>query len=306
MAHKVTDFNGSIVAPGTPYQYGQIKDVPSGTRADVVSNGDMIQFFQRVAGFWGVALNSLPDNDVNGYQFVQALNLFVGSMGAGVAALFNGIGSNVAVRGSGMVATTVSCDTTISTGWFIYNDQLVYFKQSSYDSCISPGPGNAVMVVISTTDALVTASVAVTTNTTTSMRFPLANLVTWSAATGIDEMEADIVALETVTALGAWTNITLGTGWVSLNTPQYRICGNGQVFLRGSAEATVGATTTFGTIGTSGGRPAVSVTVPVYASISGTPTPVIVDIDTSTGHIISPFTTNGDAIGLDGITYLNS
>lgn len=234
MGRKVTDFNGTIVAPGSPYQYGQIKNDPNGTAVDQTSNGDMIQFFQRLSDFWNITLNSLPDNDVNGYQFIQALNIFVAGMGAAIAGVFNGIGSNVAVKGVGMGQSTAFCITSVAPGWFIYNDVLVYFQGGSFNSCIIPALGTAVMVVISTTDALPTATLSITSDTTTASKFVLGNMVNWSTAVGIDTMQTNITNLLAAVAVTGWTNITPAAGWATTGfAAAWQRTGMGHLEIRG-------------------------------------------------------------------------
>lgn len=75
MGRSISDFNGTVVAPGGDYSYGRVKNAPSGTVADETMLGDVIQTFMRAADLANITLNGDPDNDANGYQYAQALGL---------------------------------------------------------------------------------------------------------------------------------------------------------------------------------------------------------------------------------------
>lgn len=73
MARKITDFDGSVIAVGGAYPFGDIKDNPSGTVVNRKSNADMQQFFQKIMFEANITPNSLAENSTNGWQLVNAL-----------------------------------------------------------------------------------------------------------------------------------------------------------------------------------------------------------------------------------------
>ncbi len=97
MALKISDFDGTVVAPGGDYPFGDIKNIPSGTRANRKMLDDMIQFFQKAMDLAGITPNSLPDNVTNGYQLIDAVFGFNGSGSVAVST----------VAGSGGVTGTI-------------------------------------------------------------------------------------------------------------------------------------------------------------------------------------------------------
>src|ERR1700748_3604815 len=75
MAYKITDFNQFNPVNGS-YPYGDIKDDDGtfdGTDVNRKNYADIFQFFAKLSDYAGVALNSLPDNATNGFQFFNAL-----------------------------------------------------------------------------------------------------------------------------------------------------------------------------------------------------------------------------------------
>ena len=132
MAYKIINFDGTVTPISTTYPYGQIKDDPSGTRANVKSNGDIQQFFQRMADNAGIVLNGTPDNADDGFQFVQALNALICNPNN---ALANVVGASglTPVLVSGMVFTA-GLPNTVSAGYFYYNGQYVYFQGYQYSN----------------------------------------------------------------------------------------------------------------------------------------------------------------------------
>ena len=78
MARRILDFDGTVVAAGGAYPFGDIKDNPSGTRINSKSNSDIQQFFQKLLNSAGITANSLADNTTNGYQLTEALSKVIG------------------------------------------------------------------------------------------------------------------------------------------------------------------------------------------------------------------------------------
>lgn len=75
MAYKITTKPNTHPVDAT-YPYGDIKDNTGsndGTPVNRLVYADFHQFFAKMAAYAGVTLNDLPDNEVNGYQFFEAL-----------------------------------------------------------------------------------------------------------------------------------------------------------------------------------------------------------------------------------------
>ncbi len=73
MGRKISDYSGTVIAPGAPYSFGRVKNAPTGTIVDEAMMGDITQFFQKAANASGTTYNDLPDNDTNGYQYYDAV-----------------------------------------------------------------------------------------------------------------------------------------------------------------------------------------------------------------------------------------
>ena len=68
----------NTVAPGGDYPKGRIRNksvAPAAVGTPVIEElyGDIIQFFKKMIGVAGITENNLPDNETNGYQYLQAL-----------------------------------------------------------------------------------------------------------------------------------------------------------------------------------------------------------------------------------------
>ena len=260
MGRKISDYNGGVIGVSGTYPYGQIKDNPGGTTIDVTSNGDIQQFFQRIAATAGIALNDLEDNADNGFQYVQAVNTMFSRADSGLAEAFGASGF-VPVRMSGMAVTAGTPPTVnVREGYFYYNSKLYQFTGGSYNGGIPPSVAKPCLI-LSTTDALPTAKLAMVNVPITpdASKVPLENLVEWDASVGI-------TALETSVALGAWVNLPNFGNWTAGATqPRYRKDGVGRVELQGQFKTTATAPSAF--LGTlpSGYRPTQNVQFPVTA-----------------------------------------
>ena len=75
MGRIIEDFE-NVMAPDDDYIYGRILDkIPgeqSGTPVNEQTYGDIHQFFARLLALAGINSNGLPDNDYNGFQFMDA------------------------------------------------------------------------------------------------------------------------------------------------------------------------------------------------------------------------------------------
>jgi hypothetical protein len=72
---KIINFDGTVVAPGGDYPWGNIKNKPDGTKINVKSNADMHQLHQKMMADAGMTPNGLPDNVSNGFQLSDALQI---------------------------------------------------------------------------------------------------------------------------------------------------------------------------------------------------------------------------------------
>lgn len=77
MAIKLSS-KSNTAAPNGDYPFGRIRDddgTGNGTPVDTSVYGDFHQFFAKLASESGITLNNLPDNQTNGYQYIEALRL---------------------------------------------------------------------------------------------------------------------------------------------------------------------------------------------------------------------------------------
>jgi len=75
MARIIQDFT-NVTAPSPTYPDGRIKDntgANDGTPVDEQAYGDIHVFFAQLLRRAGITRNSLPENEANGYQFIEAL-----------------------------------------------------------------------------------------------------------------------------------------------------------------------------------------------------------------------------------------
>lgn len=92
----------------TAYPNGQIKNDPSGTPVNVLTNGDVQIFFDKLLRISGITANGLPDNETNGYQLITALQQAARPYDCYVAALTqSGTGAPTAVVMENTLSGTV-------------------------------------------------------------------------------------------------------------------------------------------------------------------------------------------------------
>jgi hypothetical protein len=73
MAIGIVNYPNRDTSDLTAYPNGQIKNDPSGTPVNVLTNGDVQIFFDKLLRISGLTANGLPDNETNGYQLITAL-----------------------------------------------------------------------------------------------------------------------------------------------------------------------------------------------------------------------------------------
>lgn len=75
MAYSITA-KPNTTTPDGDFPFGNIKDNDgsnNGTPVNVLTNGDIHQFFAKMAYEAGVTLNDLPDSEYSGWQFYESL-----------------------------------------------------------------------------------------------------------------------------------------------------------------------------------------------------------------------------------------
>ena len=154
------------VAPGGDYPYGTVANDPSGTLVNDIMVTDLLQMLQRLLADAGLTPNGSPDNTTNGFQTLQALNQLFQAPQSGWATAFEvttyGGGTNgTPVILSGMNVTTSGPSTYVEAGYFLYNNQLVWFKRSD----VSFGTGSVKQVTITLVDNMPVASAALVAST---------------------------------------------------------------------------------------------------------------------------------------------
>jgi hypothetical protein len=263
MGRTLLNYPNTDTSDPSNYPDGRIKDDPSGidgTPIAEVTWGDQSMFFDKLMRFAGINPNNLPDNETNGYQFMQAMNKLYSNADNGLAEAFGASGF-VPVRMSGIVITPgVSPTLNVSAGYFYYNNKLYRFAAGSYNGGISPSVAKPCLL-LSTTDGLPTATIGMVNVPITpdANKVPLENLVEWAAGVGI-------TALQNQVALGAWvTPSAFGSGWAAGITPapRYRKDGMGRVYMQGIYRTTGASPSTDITVLPAGYRPAVDTLFPV-------------------------------------------
>jgi len=179
MARKITDFDGTTAPPDSVNLYGNIKDDPGGTRANSKSNSDLQVFAQRMMANAGVVANSLPDNATNGFQLTTALNTMISRGDNALSALAAAAaGTNLPVGLYGVVDAG-GLTHAVSAGYFFYNGQLVYFPGNNAGASLV---GMVIVITVSNTDGLPTATASWMATVTDATHFPLSALVTYMYA----------------------------------------------------------------------------------------------------------------------------
>ena len=234
MGRTLLNYPNTDTSDPSNYPDGRIKDDPAGitgTPIGEVTWGDMAMFFDKLMRFAGIAPNNLPDNETNGYQFMQALNKLYSNADSGLAEAFGGSGF-VPVRMSGIVITPgVSPDLNVSAGYFYYNNKLYRLTAGSYDGGISPGVAKPCLL-LSTTDGLPTATIGMVNVPITpdANKVPLENLVE---------------LLDKILPFGAWQPLSGSGNWgIGAIAPEYKKDARGKVYFHGQYKTTSGSLST--------------------------------------------------------------
>jgi len=185
-------------------------------------NQDIIQLFQKVMNYAGLTANGNPDNEANGYQFLQALLYY---------ARYN-ILSTTTTPGTVEKATTAERDAGTADK---YIDAALLAGRTATETRtgIAELATTAEVQTGSDTSRIVTPA-GLSARTATETRTGIAELANQTEAnTGADDTRV-LTALKAKTALpewnGAWTNLTLNAGWSG--TVRYKIMGDNTVHLQ--------------------------------------------------------------------------
>jgi hypothetical protein len=226
MAREILSYDGTVTGVSGTYPYGQIKDDPAGTVANVKSNGDLQQYFQRFMARAGITPNNLPDNATNGFQLVAAVINQINVESAALAECV-GAGGFVAVRATGLSGGIVGSTLAVSAGWLYYNGKFCYFAGGS---CATTGSQLMTITIVEGLPTLTLTSIggSITPDAT---HFDYNSIIDHPIITQgfrLTTAEANI-------AMGAWVNVTLGTGYTNNGgtTAQVRKDGMGRVFIKG-------------------------------------------------------------------------
>lgn len=73
MAKGIQNYPQIDTTNPTAYPSGNIKDAPSGTPVNVLTNADLHQTFDKLLRESGQTANNNPDNETNGFQYVKAI-----------------------------------------------------------------------------------------------------------------------------------------------------------------------------------------------------------------------------------------
>jgi hypothetical protein len=96
MAYKPTDWNGAITGPNVTYPYGAGKD--GSTYVNFKMLNDALMFMQKMMDEAGVVPNSLPENDVNGYQIFEALLALINPGFSATGIVYGSVGGYTAAN----------------------------------------------------------------------------------------------------------------------------------------------------------------------------------------------------------------
>ena len=248
MAREILVYNGGINPVSSTLPYGGIKDNPGGTTIDEQSNGDIQQFFQRIADCAGVVYGNHPDNADNGWQMVDALGGGLNIYAAPI--ILQLIGSSY---DAAKVYLLSGSATATDAGVVFYNGQCYLLEGFTGSIC-----GGGQVQVINT----------VSSQFNTFM--PHLKVECGVSGSGVVDYSAltrtfGVVELQALVALGAWNNASItGSGWTAYTpTPRYRKDGEGRVYLQGAFISTGATPSTDIFVLPAGYRPSATTLFPV-------------------------------------------
>ncbi|MBC7486089.1 MAG: hypothetical protein H7282_05005 [Cytophagaceae bacterium] len=117
--------------PTSDYPSGNIKDrvgTDPGTKINKFSNGDIFQFFAKFLRILGVSPNGNPENETNGYQYVQSvIDVMHQEITDGIVrAMLDSYAFNDLIKFQGAIVSVGSIpgSSTITAGEIFYNGKL--------------------------------------------------------------------------------------------------------------------------------------------------------------------------------------
>lgn len=228
MAFDTTNLDGTVVAPGGIVPFGALKDAPSGTRVNTKMLGDIWQMMQQLAAGAGITLNNQPDNNTNGYQFMESLSKVIGNHAGQIVRMLIG-----GVYDPTKVYILWGCETRGNSGYCLYDGEIYFIVGNSGPVC----GGGLVDVIKVYTPTLYTNGVQSLQNACAAAGSGIANfadviyLQKWKSATGTTFTGVD----GSITATGG--DIVVNKYLITGNTVQYQ--------LRISGATVAGAMTSF-------------------------------------------------------------
>lgn len=130
MAFDTTNLDGTVVAPGGIVPFGALKDAPSGTRVNTKMLGDIWQMMQQLAAGAGITLNNQPDNNTNGYQFMESLSKVIGNHAGQIVRMLIG-----GVYDPTKVYILWGCETRGNSGYCLYDGEIYFIVGNSGPVC---------------------------------------------------------------------------------------------------------------------------------------------------------------------------
>lgn len=130
MAFDTTGLDGTVVAPGGIVPFGALKNAPSGTRVNTKMLGDIWQMMQQLAAGAGITLNNLPDNNTNGYQFMEALSKVIGNHAGQIVRMLIG-GTYDPTK----VYILWGCEARGNNGYCLYDGEIYFIEGNSGPVC---------------------------------------------------------------------------------------------------------------------------------------------------------------------------
>jgi len=130
MAFDTANLDGTVVAPGGIVPFGALKDAPSGTRVNTKMLGDMWQMLQQLAAGAGITLNNQPDNNTNGYQFMESLSKVIGNHAGQIVRMLIG-----GVYDPTKVYILWGCETRGNSGYCLYDGEIYFIVGNSGPVC---------------------------------------------------------------------------------------------------------------------------------------------------------------------------
>lgn len=252
MAYDIQHYDGVVTPVSSTLPYGDVKDDVlggDGTRVNNKSYQALHQFLMRMMNDAGITPSNTPENAVNGFQTMQALNALIANPANALAATVGAVvGNYVPVIASGMQVTTTSTSVIVTAGYFYYNGKFVQFPAQSIGL---PTPGvTTAFVGLQYVDGMPTSSLSNSfiSNPDNAGSFNLAHMIVHPLLTikseigtpsGFGSIYTQLAAIQSIPA---WINVTtFGSGWTTGGTgsvARFTQDTSGRVYMQGRAFTT--------------------------------------------------------------------